>query len=1018
MMKRLLTLLTLLFGLTWTANAQFTCPPSCARLTSNATNSIVPQGGFGSAFRAYVYGKTFQAPNAVNAVTWSISVGTLPAGLTLGASTSNTATIVGTPTGTGSSAFTLKGVDSIGQIFLLPTTITVYVSTGVSVTPTGQSIKTGATLQLTALSLESDSITTLQISSIATWACSGTGYSSISMSGLFTASGSTGSPSCTAAFDSQTSAGVTITIGSSVPTITNSATLPAPCDINFPCPGLQLNATGGVTLPYVWTITSGAPAGCTTSVSSTGFYACTPTTATTYSSFIIQVCDSAGSPNCTSKTFTQVVGSLSSIAVTGMASISVNGSTQLTATGTYSGAGTHDITIGTGGGTVAWTYIRGNNVINSSTTTAVVPLNNVVAGDTIICAPIYVNGAGSGQTLTSVKDQAAAAFTATTHSPTTFLASVGQAWMYYQLSAAGGNETFTGTWSTVGAAFGMGCDEFRASGGTPAYDVDAAQSSGASGTANTGLTITPAGAGKLIYAVDVPVNAITAAGAPFTLGSGGFFDAAATEYLLSSVAGANSINFAQAPAGAYAAIEAAFSVTPTSGGVGTVWTATTLTGNAPCSVNGSGLVQGLSAGTCSAKAAVGAVNGTLTVTVTAPTDTTITVAPPTGSQLIGGQFTFSATGNPSGTIDTGAPTVWSSSSPSTLSMVGNIGTCKAAGSAVITATVNSNLSGSTNALTNNPIICVTAVAGGGNLSNCVVTGSTPTSTASVTGCANSWPPAGWTLVIADGANGAQPSNVALAGITKKLPFGHSGANSYGLNLTGNGSEAGWYVSGSSLTTFSQVDISYWEYDDSNAMYANSDYYLVSLRSNLACSGQGQAVGINAQLYNVPVNTASVLKGAFFSSPVLGNPANNACQGAIWQQGFNMGINAGVWRQYEFLIIPNTTETGGQVFPPPNCNNLSPSTIGCGNGTMTVWVNGVQVVTYLNANLQGTQTLGSNSDTAVEVGGVMSSFSNMNFTTPCNSWSATGGGSCPGTQPGTGAPQPFHRYLADIVVIKQ
>ena len=977
-----------------------------AAITVTGTQAMLPTISTSSLPAAYLSvlypSQTLIASGGVSPYTWALNAGSpaLPTGVSL----SSGGVISGTPS-TGSVSVVVKVTDSSSNTATQPLTFTVNtVSSPIAITPAPSlTLTNSATQQMVAACSWSDGNTRVGCPSTLTWVSSAPSVATVNSSGLVTAAASgTGTSNITATVGSQNSNVVVVTVNSSAITITTAAILPTPCDINVQCPTLQLMANGG-TPPYTWSITGTAPTGCGgTCVSSTGFYSLLPTAAGTFSSFTIQVQD-AGAVHTGTKTFTQVVAALVSIQVTGQPVILVNGSAPLTATGSYGDGGTSNVTVGTGGGTVAWTYIQGNNAINSSTITAVVPLNNVVAGDTIICAPIYVNGAGSGQTLTSVKDQAATAFTATTHSPTTFLASVGQAWMYYQLSAAGGNETFTGTWSTAGAAFGMGCDEFRASGGTPAYDVDAAQSSGASGTANTGLTITPAGAGELIYAVDVPVNAITAAGAPFTLGSGGFFDAAATEYLLNSVTGANAINFAQAPAGAYAAIEAAFSITPTSGGVGTVWT---LTGNAPCSVNGSGVVQGRGVGSCTVTATIGAISGSCGVFVNAPTDTTITVAPPTGSQPIGGQFTFSATGNPSGTIDTGAPTVWSSSSPSTLSMVGNIGTCNAAGSAVVTATVNTNLSGSTS-----PLNCTTPVSGTSLLTGCGVSASNTVNYGSK-GCPAS-PPAGWTVIQAEGFEGTLHSNeVLVSGASVSSTQAHTGSNSITALYNSDQASVSVFIS-NVFSSFTSIYLSYWDYTDSNALYANSDYFMFDLLNNIpnACGAKGQDIFWNGVLYN-PANVASASQTQFEIGG-QGNTALAACQG-FYQQGQDsntLQMNAGTWRQYEFLITPSTMTASSGVpgNPPSNCS--SPTQSGCGNGNMKVWVNGQLVQNRPNYNLNGTQVMAAAS-TVLQVGGNITSFDYTNVYR-CVPFTYV---KC--QPPFPPAPSSYHRYIDDVILMKQ
>lgn len=68
------------------------------------SNNTLPTGAVNS-----VYSATLQSSGGTPAVTWSISAGTLPAGLTL---TANTGAITGTPTTAGTSNFTVQATDS------------------------------------------------------------------------------------------------------------------------------------------------------------------------------------------------------------------------------------------------------------------------------------------------------------------------------------------------------------------------------------------------------------------------------------------------------------------------------------------------------------------------------------------------------------------------------------------------------------------------------------------------------------------------------------------------------------------------------------------------------------------------------------------------------------------------------------------------------------------------------------------------------------------------------------------
>jgi len=73
----------------------------------NITPATVPNGTVGTA-----YNQALAATNATGAVSWAVTVGTLPAGLNLGA---GTGIISGTPTASGTATFTVQATDSLAQ---------------------------------------------------------------------------------------------------------------------------------------------------------------------------------------------------------------------------------------------------------------------------------------------------------------------------------------------------------------------------------------------------------------------------------------------------------------------------------------------------------------------------------------------------------------------------------------------------------------------------------------------------------------------------------------------------------------------------------------------------------------------------------------------------------------------------------------------------------------------------------------------------------------------------------------
>src|SRR5260370_9772335 len=87
----------------------------CAGLTSGTAQALTPSGlsittsSLSGATVGTAYSATLQASGGTSPDTWSVSIGALPAGLSLAALTG---VISGTPTASGSSSFTIQAADS------------------------------------------------------------------------------------------------------------------------------------------------------------------------------------------------------------------------------------------------------------------------------------------------------------------------------------------------------------------------------------------------------------------------------------------------------------------------------------------------------------------------------------------------------------------------------------------------------------------------------------------------------------------------------------------------------------------------------------------------------------------------------------------------------------------------------------------------------------------------------------------------------------------------------------------
>lgn len=262
-------------------------------ITINAQLQITTSGSLPTGVINVAYpGTTLQATGGVTPYTWSVSAGSLPAGLTLNSSTGQ---ITGTPTQSGAFNFTAKVVDS---------------GTPQQSTTAALSITINGPLAITTTSLPAGELTqaynqTLQASggiSPYTWAITAgslpTGLSLNASTGAIT-----GTPTAVGPFnftvkvtDSESpkqsvTANLSIFIDNNVQLqITTSGSLP-PGVINMTYGGSTLQATGGVT-PYTWSISSGnLPSGLSLN-SSTGQITGTPTQSGTFN-FTAKVVDSS-----------------------------------------------------------------------------------------------------------------------------------------------------------------------------------------------------------------------------------------------------------------------------------------------------------------------------------------------------------------------------------------------------------------------------------------------------------------------------------------------------------------------------------------------------------------------------------------------------------------------------------------------------------------------------------------------------------------------------------------------------
>ena len=239
-----------------------------------------PYGETGS-----VYSDTLAVSGGTGPYIWSVSAGSLPAGITLG---SATGTLAGTPTAVGTSHFTVQVTDADGQSATEATSLAIIAGPALSF-PAPPSGEIGTAYSDTLAVSGGTGPYTWSVSAGSLPAGITLGSATGTLAGTPTAVG-------TSTFTVQ----VTDADGQSATEVTSLAIIAGPA-LSFPAPPSgeigtaysdTLTASGG-TGPYTWSVSSGSlPAGITLG-SATGTLAGTPTAAGT-SHFTVQVTDADG----------------------------------------------------------------------------------------------------------------------------------------------------------------------------------------------------------------------------------------------------------------------------------------------------------------------------------------------------------------------------------------------------------------------------------------------------------------------------------------------------------------------------------------------------------------------------------------------------------------------------------------------------------------------------------------------------------------------------------------------------
>lgn len=794
--------------------------------TPPSTPTIVSTSPLPPAYSTMVYqGTTLAATGGTSGCcTWAITAGSLTgSGLSLNTST-------GAVTGTGSTggtySITVTATDG-GSNVSPPKTFNVTVNTVSSPVQlslpggaTSATLSSAGTIQLnTPICTYSNgqggnSTPPIACPSTLTYSSDTPSVATVNSTGLISAVGAGTAritatvPGCATCTSNQ----ITITVASGIQ-ITTPATLPAPCDLNFQCPKTTLAATGGSGTGYTWTITSGAPTGCGSSVSSAGVYICTPTASGTFSSFIIKVTDSMS--NTVSKTFTQVVGAVSSLTIScNPTTVTLNSTSQCQAIASFSDGGSQNVSAGSA--PISLIQATSCEVLTGATTCTATWPKTTLAGSNIHAS--CQQGADTSHQCT-IADSALQSYTQVGSNNIT---SGDEQDQWEKTNSAA---TTTITMSTAAASTQVSLVAFEIGGSLTSSDLDGAAVQGGSTTlasSDTSAALTTTNANDLLIdcvhttrTQNIPMTA----GTGFTIPTNGSQARQVCQYqIVSSIQTALTAALSWSPQTAghssiFYAVKAASST-------GAAWS------TSAGSISGSGLYTGSASGSNTVSATYGGKSSNVvTITVQGQTDTGLVVAPASGSATVGASCpaactSFTAKGNVTGGSYTNTA-VWASTNTSVATSQGNGSfMCIAGGTATVTASFSTLTSGS------GTLTCSAAVSGTSLLQGCSVSTSN-----TVTGCVGTFPPAGWSLAIADSFEGSgsgcavnQAANEDLTFNTLNTAQAHTGSCSMDISLPaqpgGNVSEGGFLnIAGYNLGCCTNGDfyMSEWRYFDTNAV---------------------------------------------------------------------------------------------------------------------------------------------------------------------------------------------------------
>jgi len=449
---------------------------------SLSTTSL-PSGITGQA-----YSTTAIATGGTTPYSWDVSVGTLPDGLSLNASSG---AIGGTPTGSGTSSFTLRVTDSGSRTDQRNLSITIIPALSITTTTlpggvvgsaytTTTLAATGGTLPY-AWSLQSGTLPGgLSLSSAGVISGTPSGAGAATFTVRVTDSGSPPT-------SQTTTQDLSITINASLAVTT--ATLPSGV-VGTPYTSTTLTAVGG-TAPFTWAVTVGTlPPGL--SLSTAGVISGTPTNSGT-SNFTVRVTDSG------SRTATQVL------------SIAINGSLTITTTSLPSGVlgSPYSFTLVASGGTTPYTWMIATGSLPPGvglSTAGVISGTPTNAGPSNFTVSVTDNGSRTATQSLTLTINVPLSIITPSPLPT---GTVGAPYSL-TLTASGGLAPYT--WSAIAAALppGLALSPTGVLGGSPTiagsfvFTADVRDNSSNTASKSFSMSVVATSFGSLALAITVP----------------------------------------------------------------------------------------------------------------------------------------------------------------------------------------------------------------------------------------------------------------------------------------------------------------------------------------------------------------------------------------------------------------------------------------------------------------------------------------------------------------------------------